>query len=392
MLPIYKEITKQVKTPCYVFDTNELKKRVTYLKNNLPDNVNLCFALKANPFLATSLKNIVNKFELCSYGEYKIAANSGIKPAQMVVSGVYKNYEELKEIISLKEPKILITIESLNQLDMIEKIGQELKITIKVLLRLTSNNQFGLSKNEVIKILENRYSYQYLNIIGLHYFSGTQHFLLKHIKKDIDYIDEFLTELKNNLGYLAEELELGLGLPVSYFKEEKEFTEKEFLTSVSSYLKAMTYQGHITLELGRSISSSCGTYLTKVVDLKNNAAGNFAIVDGGINHITYYGQMMAMKHPDVLLYPARTGPKESYNICGSLCTINDILVKDLEVSNIKIGDILAFKRVGAYAMTEGISLFLSRDLPNVVLINDNHIEVVRNDVKTYPLNMARKEK
>ena len=45
-------------------------------------------------------------------------------------------------------------------LDMIEKIGQELKITIKVLLRLTSNNQFGLSKNEVIKILENRYSYQ----------------------------------------------------------------------------------------------------------------------------------------------------------------------------------------------------------------------------------------
>ena len=204
MLPIYKEITKQVKTPCYVFDINELKKRVTYLKTNLPDNINLCFALKANPFLATSLKNMVNKFELCSYGEYKIAANSGIKPAQMVVSGVYKNYEELKEIISLKEPKILITIESLNQLDMIEKIGQELKITIKVLLRLTSNNQFGLSKNEVIKILENRYSYQYLNIIGLHYFSGTQHFLLKHIKKDIDYIDEFLTELKNNLGYLAE--------------------------------------------------------------------------------------------------------------------------------------------------------------------------------------------
>ena len=392
MLQIYKEITKQVKTPCYVFDINELKKRVTYLKTNLPDNINLCFALKANPFLATSLKNMVNKFELCSYGEYKIAKNSGIKPAKMVVSGVYKNYEELKEIISLKEPKILITIESLNQLDMIEKIGQELKITIKVLLRLTSNNQFGLSKNEVIKILENRYSYQYLNIIGLHYFSGTQHFLLKHIKKDIDYIDEFLTELKDNLGYLAEELELGLGLPVSYFKEEKEFTEKEFLTSVSSYLKAMTYQGHITLELGRSISSSCGTYLTKVVDLKKNDAGNFAIVDGGINHITYYGQMMAMKHPDVLLYPVRTGPKESYNICGSLCTINDILVKDLEVSDIKIGDILAFKRVGAYAMTEGISLFISRDLPNVVLINDNPIEVVRNDVKTYPLNMARKEK
>ena len=392
MKKIYKEIITKVNTPCYVFDLNELKKRVIYLKSNLPSNINLCFALKANPFLGEALKDIISKFELCSYGEYKIALSSEIKPSKMVISGVYKDYDSLKEILSLKDPKILITIESLNQLDLIEKIGQELKITVKVLLRLTSNNQFGLSKNEIIKILENRYSYQYLNIVGLHYFSGTQHFLLKHIKKDIDYIDKFLTELKDNLGYLAEELELGLGLPVNYFKEEKEFNETDFLHEVSNYLNNMTYNGHITLELGRSITSSCGFYLTKIVDLKKNDAGNFAIVDGGINHITYYGQMMAMKHPDVLLYPARTGPKESYNICGSLCTINDILVKDLEVSNIKIGDILAFKRVGAYAMTEGISLFLSRDLPNVVLINDNHIEVVRNDVKTYPLNMARKEK
>ena len=38
--------------------------------------------------------------------------------------------------------------------------------------------------------------------------------------EDIAY--DYITELKNNLGYLAEELELGLGLPVSYFKEEKE--------------------------------------------------------------------------------------------------------------------------------------------------------------------------
>ena len=392
MKKIYEEVLARVNTPCYVFDIKKLKSRISYLQDSLPSKIDLCFALKANPFLGEVLKDIVSKFELCSYGEYKIASSSGIKPAKMVISGVYKDYEGLKEILSQKDSKILITVESFNQLNLIEKIGEELKITVKVLLRVTSNNQFGLSKNEIIKILENRYSYQYLNIVGLHYFSGTQHFLLKHIKKDIDYIDKFLTELKDNLGYLAEELELGLGLPVNYFKEEKEFNETDFLHEVSNYLNNMTYNGHITLELGRSITSSCGSYLTKIVDLKKNDAGNFAIVDGGINHITYYGQMMAMKHPDVLLYPVRTGPKESYNICGSLCTINDILVKDLEVSNIKIGDILAFKRVGAYAMTEGISLFLSRDLPNVVLINDNHIEVVRNDVKTYHLNMARKEK
>lgn len=392
MKKIYEKVLARVNTPCYVFDIKKLKRRISYLQDSLPSKIDLCFALKANPFLGEVLKDIVSKFELCSYGEYKIASSSGIKPAKMVISGVYKDYEGLKEILSQKDSKILITVESFNQLNLIEKIGEELKITVKVLLRVTSNNQFGLSKNEIIKILEQRYSYQYLNIVGLHYFSGTQHFLLKHIKKDILYIDNFLQELKNNLGYLAEELELGLGLPVSYFQEEKDFSEKNLLKEVSTSLENMTYQGHITLELGRSIAASCGSYLTKVVDLKENDVGNFALVDGGINHITYYGQMMAMKHPYVLLYPKREGKKESYNVCGSLCTINDTLIKDFQVSNLKIGDVLVFLRVGAYAMTEGISLFLSRALPNVVLVNDNHIKVVRNNVLTYPFNMARKEK
>ena len=74
----------------------------------------------------------------------------------MVISGVYKDYEGLKEILSQKDSKILITLETFNQLNLIEKIGEELKITVKVLLRVTSNNQFGLSKNDIIKILEER--------------------------------------------------------------------------------------------------------------------------------------------------------------------------------------------------------------------------------------------
>ena len=150
----------------------------------------------------------------------------------------------------------------------------------------------------------------------------------------------------------------------------------------------MEYKGKIVLELGRSIAASCGYYITKVVDKKTNKGQNYAILDGGINHITYYGQTMAMKLPKCSIYPQRENTEnEKWNLCGSLCTINDILVKQFPVGNLQIGDVFIFENTGAYCMTEGISLFLSRELPQVIkLKEDGSLELVRDSLPTYVLN------
>ena len=54
---------------------------------------------------------------------------------------------------------------------------------------------------------------------------------------------------------------------------------------------------NFVIELGRYIASSCGCYITKIMDIKNDADKNYCIIDGGINHINYYGQIMGMKVP-----------------------------------------------------------------------------------------------
>lgn len=48
--------------------------------------------------------------------------------------------------------------------------------------------------------------------------------------------------------------------------------------------------------------------------------------------------------------------------------MNDILVKAAPLPEMEIGDALVFENAGAYCMTEGMSLFLSRDLPQIYLI------------------------
>lgn len=381
---------ENIGTPFYVFDIDILKNRINYLKSMMPENVHLCFAMKANPFVVKEIENTIEKYEICSYGEWNIANELGVAHDKMVISGVYKDEDSMENIINLYKHGEIITIESLNQIKLVNKIAKDKRLVIDVILRLTSGNQFGMSEEEIISILENRSKYDSLNIMGIQYFSGTQKKLSRRIIKELQYVDEFVQKLKNELGFVTEELEFGSGFPVMYFEAETDFDENTYLMEIADKIKNLKYQGHITMELGRSISASCGSYYTKVVDKKTNKEGNFAVLEGGMNHIVYYGQMMAMKKPMLDVIPKRSGNVENWNLVGALCTINDLIVKGLPVSSLELGDIFVFKNTGAYAMTEGISLFLSRDLPKVVFIKDGKIEIVRNNIHTYKLNMPFK--
>ena len=383
-----KKLISEVSTPFYVFDINVLRDRIDYLNSMMPENVHLCYAMKANPFVVKEIDEIIEKYEICSYGEWNIAKKMGVSDSKMVISGVYKDEISMEDILNNYKNGEVFTIESLNQIELLNKLTKEKKKVINIILRLTSGNQFGMCEEEIIEILENRAKYEYLNIMGIQYFSGTQKKLSKRIIKELEYVDEFVLNLKNNLGFVVEELEFGPGFPVVYFETEQDFDEQTYLMEIADKIKNMKYQGHITMELGRSIVASCGSYYTKVVDKKTNKEGNFAVLDGGMNHLVYYGQMMAMKKPMLDILPKREDKiLENWNLVGSLCTINDLIVKQLPVSNLEIGDIFVFKNTGAYSMTEGISLFLSRDLPKVVVVQGGEMKIVRENINTYKFNM-----
>ena len=80
------------------------------------------------------------------------------------------------------------------------------------------------------------------------------------------------------------------------------------------------------------------------MDQKSNQGTNYAIVDGGMNHLNYLGQMMGMKVPRLSL-PHRNGSKDTvkqhYMLCGSLCTTGDVLVRDVELPSLQVEDLLS---------------------------------------------------
>ena len=65
----YKEILSQIITPSYLFDVDAFKDRCFEIKEIVGENVDLCYSMKANPFLIEFLPDCISRVEVCSPGE-----------------------------------------------------------------------------------------------------------------------------------------------------------------------------------------------------------------------------------------------------------------------------------------------------------------------------------
>lgn len=386
-----KTSMKLIKTPSFVFDIDALIERVNGIKSLLVHGEKLCYAIKANPFLVNDLKDVVDCFEICSTGEFRIAMRAGIPHEKVVLSGVYKEEDDIREIVGICKDKATYTVESPSQFQLLEKVANEYRLTLDVILRLSSGNQFGMDETTISSLVEIKQNA--LEIKGIQYYSGTQKKRDK-ILKEIESIVDFANKLEAN-GNTIERIEYGPGLRVAYFEGDEEVDEKAAIEEVSKAFAKSDNKREIVYEAGRFIAAYCGKYYTSIVDIKNTNGTQFCIVDGGINHLNYYGQMMAMKKPPIRQFSSnfiekKDGDDELCSVCGALCTVSDVLVKALPLKDVQTGDILEFARTGAYTVSEGIYLFLSRDMPRIYKKKEGKITLVRDVFCTDTLNFEIK--
>lgn len=390
-----KNIAACYGTPAYVFEESLIDEQIGIIRENIQRNISLCFAMKANPFLTGIMSKKADRLEVCSPGEYEICIREQVNPDKIIISGVNKTPESMDRIFSYSHGNGIFTIESKKHYELLKKCAVKYNTPVKVLLRLSSGNQFGMDKETLVSVLEDIGQDKVIIPIGIHYYSGTQK-KMKKIEKELAMLDEFGKYLKENFELPALELEYGPGLMVTYFENEPEADAKQQLAELSVLLENITGFDSIAIEMGRFLVSCCGTYLTRINDIKHTAGCSYIIVDGGIHQLGYYGQMMGMKKPFMKIISDKTprdGDEEkemSYNICGSLCTVNDVIVRDVPLKAAKEGDIISFGRCGAYSVTEGMALFLSRELPAVIYADrENNQHILRNITQINYLNSTK---
>lgn len=392
--------SSKLTTPCspaYIFDMDVFIGRCQRVKAALGD-IPLTYSIKANPFLLNRIPEEIAHVEVCSPGELDICMTLHTAPESIIYSGVMKEQQDVEQAVSYDVG--ILTAESILHVELenqaVLKLGKGKK---KVLLRLTSGNQFGMSADDIKAIIANQSQYAGLDFYGIHHYSGTQK-KLRQIKKDLQRLDTLLQDLKQDYGFEARLVEYGPGLGVNYF--EAPYDEKDMLglEEILPELTAFAARYPLGIEMGRFLAAPCGNYLTQIKDSKKNSDTNYLICDGGIHHLKYHGQTLAMQVPPISVYREDQNvmnavPENTlvpYMICGSLCTVADVLVREAELPPVKPGDYLLFGRCGAYSVTEGTALFLSRAMPQIYLYQkEKGYLCLRDFIESSKLNMAGAE-
>lgn len=373
-------------TPYYVFDTDEFAKRAAMIKAAL-GNIHLCFSIKANPFLLHRIPEGLDRVEVCSPGELEICIALGIDPSSIIYSGVMKEETDITRAITYGAG--ILTCESIRHAQLESKVALFQGKKVDVILRLSSGNQFGMSLTDIEYIISNPDEFKGISVIGLHYYSGTQKSLRK-IKKDLDKIEFAISTLDEKYGFKPELIEYGPGLCVYYFEPDWEEKEKAALDEAATVLKEFAEKYPLGIEMGRFLAASCGKYFTTVKDIKTQGDANYVILDGGIHHLNYFGQRMAMEVPPIrYATEGKKAPDEEvdYTLFGSLCTVADVLVREVRLPHLDIDDVLEFGHCGAYSMTEAPALFLSRFLPAIYAYSsDKGYELLRDHIPASDIN------
>lgn len=404
-------------TPYYVFDTDEFAKRAAMIRAALDckggRRIPLCFSIKANPFLLHRLPEGLDHVEVCSPGELEICIALGVKPESIIYSGVMKEKCDIERAVSYGAG--ILTCESIRHATLISEVMIECiqegaheaefaETKAHVILRLTSGNQFGMSLEDIEYIISHPDEFKGIEVMGIHYYSGTQKSLRK-INKDLEKIKSALTGLKEKYGFEPQLVEYGPGLCVEYFEEDWQEKEKQSLDEAAEVLREFAVEYPLGIEMGRFLAASCGKYYTQVKDLKSTGDANYAILDGGIHHLNYFGQRMAMQVPPIRVYGGEGSeneekpgveltqmPDTDYTLCGSLCTVADVLVREVKLKKLELGDILEFAHCGAYSVTEAPALFLSRQLPAIYAYSKEcGYECLREHIPAAEINLAGKK-
>jgi diaminopimelate decarboxylase len=383
-----EDLAKRFATPLYVYSYQTLIDHYLKLKNAFQEIEPLiCFSVKANSNLAI-LKALVDKgagLDIVSGGELFRAKKVGCPAERIVYASVGKTDKEITEAI--KERILFFNVESLPELENINRIARSLHTSVRVAIRINPDvepkthkfistgkltNKFGVDFKTASKILTRCGKFSNLEILGLHIHIGSQITESAPFVAGVAKMVRFIQQLKRK-GVHLEYLNIGGGLGIVYDKETPQ-TAKKFAREVSPLLK--TTKLKIILEPGRFIVGNAGVLVTQVLYIKSTPKKKFVIVDAGMNDLIRPALYDAY-HRIVLLRRTRDeGRGTKVDVVGPICESGDFFAKDRIIPSPRESEYLAIMGAGAYGFSMS-SNYNSRLRAEEILVVKDKVFVIR---------------
>jgi len=380
-------LADRIGTPFYVYDRQLITQRVAYLREHLPEDLHLHYAIKANPMpaLVQHLSTLVDGFDLASAGEMHIALDTPMPAEKISFAGPGKRPDELAAAIAAG---IVINMESSTEMDRITEIAQQRGIRPKVAIRVNPDfelkssgmkmgggpKQFGVDA-ELVPAMLRELTQRDLEFYGFHIFSGSQNLRAEAIIEAHDKTFELATRLAEHAPAAIKLLNIGGGLGIPYFPGDQHIEMAPIADNLHRLLpevRAQVPEAEIVTELGRFLVGEAGLYVCRIIDRKISRGEVFLIADGGMHHHLAasgnFGQFIRKNYPVVIANKVKGEKRETASIVGPLCTPLDILADKMDLAKAEMGDLVAVYQSGAYGYSASPFNFLSHPLPKEILV------------------------
>lgn len=391
-------IAKEFGTPCYVYSRAAFEQQWSELDKAFDGHPHtICYAVKANSNIAilNLLARLGSGFDIVSEGELRRVLKAGGDPSKVVFSGVAKSEKELA--FAIENNVRSINIESVAELERVQKVAASLSTTASIAFRVNPNvdpethpyistgmdkAKFGVTMEAAFEAYKRADSLSNIEVHGIACHIGSQ---ITKTSPFTDALEIVLNMVKrlNAEGIEIKQLDLGGGLGIDY-QGETPPSAHDYVQSMISGIKAHGIDLPIAIEPGRYIAGNSGVMLTQVEFLKHNASKNFAIVDAGMNDLMRPSLYQAF-HSIKPVNQESTAKPLTFDVVGPVCESADVLGYDRELS-VQAGDLLAVCSAGAYGFVMANN-YNTRPKPPEILVDDSQAHLIR-DRETYDQLLA----
>ena len=374
-------------TPFYAYDRAKLTERVALLRQYLPPEIHLHYAMKANPMPAVvqHMASLVDGIDIASGGEQRVALDTTMDAGLISFAGPGKSDADLSCAIAAG---VVLNMESEAEMERIAVAGKRLAIRPKVAVRVNPDfelkssgmkmgggpKQFGVDAERVPAML-GRVGELDLDFYGFHIYSGSQNLKAAAIQEAHEKTFALAIRLAAHAPTALRTLNIGGGFGIPYFPGEGRLD----LEAVGANLKLLlpgvllALPGvQVQIELGRYLVAEAGIYVSRVIERKVSRGQVYLITDGGLHHHLAasgnFGQVIRKNYPVVIGNRVTGGEREIASAVGPLCTPLDLLADQMEMAKADVGDLVVVFQSGAYGLTASPVAFLSHPGAREVLV------------------------
>jgi diaminopimelate decarboxylase len=388
------ELAREFGTPVYVVVEDDLRARAqTFVEafRARTKDFDVLFASKAFP--CTAVYRVLAQegiaCDVASGGELALALRGGFDPARIYMHGNAKSEEELRFARTAGVGHIVI--DNADEIGRLEAIVGEGPVQ-PVLLRVTpdvrgrthdnistgqADSKFGFSLADAPGAIARLRDSATLDLVGLHMHIGSQILELEPFRRAIEAVAA--------LGDFAT-YNLGGGLGVAYTADQEPPRIADYVAAKVDTVQRVLGPGKRILdEPGRALVANSTVTLYTVQSVKRNVS-TWVAVDGGMSdnlRPMLYGSVYEAQIAD------RFGGGTPARLTGKHCESGDVIVRDVELADPRVGDVVVTPATGAYghAMANNYNgvprppvIFVSQGDARVVVRRETYDDLSARDV------------